>query len=483
VLGIDISPKAVSAVVVEQRLKRRSLTACCSIPHGGGETVAQALREAVLAVGGADLPCVSGLSARDLSFHLLDMPFTNLAKIRQVIAFELEPRLLSPLDEAHFDLCLTRRQTAQSTVLVAAIQRALLDHFLARFADHHPDLITVDLRNHALANQLLQCPTGQQTFAILDCEDGVVSLCHQGAVVLHRHLPHQGALLARSSSDQELEARLSALLRGVMITLHAFGVEQGIELSLSRLLLTGLGPDPVPTRVLDRLGDQLPYPLLTLDLTSELGLACRFINGDWQPQAMNMALALALRGGRDKGGFNFLSGPYQPRRRGLPYAREIRHGLSWAAVLLALLATQQGLEYRQLSRQFEALDQQTRAIFHRVFPAAQLKVDPLMQMRAAIKAGQEVKSGGGGEISRLTVLALLHDLSTRTSATWKVQLVGLVIDADTIQIKGLTDSFNTVDALKQELAVSPNVKEVTISSATLDRQNSVAFELRMRKAW
>jgi len=83
----------------------------------------------------------------------------------------------------------------------------------------------------------------------------------------------------------------------------------------------------------------------------------------------------------------------------------------------------------------------------------------------------------------LTVLSLLHDLSTRTSATWKVQLVGLVVDADTIQIKGLTDSFNTVDALKQELAVSPNVKEVTISSATLDRQNSVAFELRMRKAW
>lgn len=484
ILGIDIAPLAVNVVVVAQRLNRRWIEAFCSVPHCGGESLAAALKEAVATVGGDELPCISALSARDLSFYSLVIPFRNLTKIRQVIAFELEPRLLTPLEELQFDLCIARQEATASTVLVAAVTRPRLEQFLARFFDNHLDLTTVEVRNHALASQLLLCPGGQETMALLDLEDGVLSLCYQGSVVLHRHLRQGVAGAVGLLPEQALAARGQALVNGVLTTIHAYGVENGLDFSPARVVLTGVGQGEEAS-VVGWLSAQFSCEVVVLDLAAELGIKIRSSTshegqGSWQSQAMNTALALALRGG-GKNGLTFLRGAYQRTRAGLPYAKEIGKGLLWSGLIVSLVVLQQGLEYRQLSRQYQVLDGQARAIFKRVLPTAQLRVDPLLQLRATMKAEQQAK-GTGIEVSGLTILDLLQEISARTSATWKVQVVGLVVDADTIQIKGLTDSFNTVDALKQELVGSLKVKEVTISSATLDRQNSVAFELRMRKA-
>jgi type II secretory pathway component PulL len=470
----------VNVVVVGQSLNRRWLEACHSVPHAGGETIATAIQQAVVAVGGMHLPCISAVAARDISFHSLLMPFTSVAKIRRVIAYELEPRLLSPLEEVQFDLCAARSHGDQTTVMVAVVWRRILDQFLAGFRAHHLDLVAVDVRNHALATQLLTRRAGQETLLLLDLDDGVLTLCHQGAVVLHRPLRQGGQGTEEApGSDKTAVARQQHLLTAVMTTLHAYGVDHGLDLAPTRVVLTGEGMND--QALADLFAAGLKSEVVALDLAAELGIACSLdMNGQWLPQAMGTALALALRGSRANIGFNFLTGDYQPVRGGLPYAREMRKAVLWSTLLLALLALDQGLEYQALSQRYHDLDQQTRQIFQRVFPAAQLKVDPLLQMRAMMKAEQKAQ-GADAQVSGLTILDLLQEISARTSMAWKVQVVSLLVDADTIQIKGITDNFNTVDALKQELAASPKVKEVTISSATLDRQNSVAFELRMRK--
>lgn len=480
-LAIDISPSAVNVVVVGQRLNRRWLEACHSLPHGGGESLSEALREAVTAVAGNQLPCVSAVAAREISFHTLLMPFKSLAKIRQVIAFELEPRLLTPLEEVQFDLCLAGREGDHSQVMVAAVMRQGLDRFLAPFHSHHLDLIAVDCRNHALASQLLAKGHSHETLLLLDLDDGVCTLCHQGVVAMHRPLRQGGQGTGETpASVAAVTARHQYLLRAVVTTLHAYGADHGLDLAPSRVVLTGQEmEDPA---LQEMVAAQFGCEVVALDLARELAIACRpEMRGEWQPRLMNTALALALRGSRSGTGFNFLQGEYQPAKTGLPYAREIRKGVLWSTLILGLLALDQGLEYRSLTQRYHDLDQQTRRIFQQVFPSAQLKVDPLLQMRAMMKAEQKAK-GAGVEVSQLTILDLLQEISARTSMAWKVQVVGLVVDADTVQIKGITDNFNTVDALKQELAASTMVKDVTISSATLDRQNSVAFELRMRKA-
>lgn len=477
ILGIDISPLAVNVVVVGQRLNRRWIEACRSVPHSGGETIAVALAEAVLAVDGFDLPCVSGLSAREISFHSLSMPFGSITKIRQVIAYELEPRLLTPLEEIQFDLCCVRRDSDQSIILAAVASRSMMDQFLGMLHDNRLDPLALDVRNHALATQVIPCCPKNETVLLLDLEDGVLTVYYQGAVLLHRPLPQAGQAASQSKTVGVFS---QSLLGGIATTLHAYGAEHGIDLLPTRVILTGAGS--ADSQLVDLMVAQLSIDVVVLDLAAELRIACRpEAESYWRPQSMNTALALALRGAKVKNGFNFLSGDYLPSRSKLPYAKELRKGILWSIVIIVLLVLQQGVAYRDLSRRYHDLDQQTQQIFHRVFPSSKLRVDPLLQMQGKIKEVQQSKVSGI-DVSGRTVLDLLTDISARTSPSWNVQFDTLIIDAETIQIKGVTDNFNTVDAFKQELASSSNFKDVTITSATLDRPNSVTFELRMRKA-
>ena len=57
----------------------------------------------------------------------------------------------------------------------------------------------------------------------------------------------------------------------------------------------------------------------------------------------------------------------------------------------------------------------------------------------------------------------------------------MVIDPDGVQITGNTDTFNTVDHIKNALEGSPLFGSVTIASANLDRTGKkVRFEMKLQ---
>ena len=59
----------------------------------------------------------------------------------------------------------------------------------------------------------------------------------------------------------------------------------------------------------------------------------------------------------------------------------------------------------------------------------------------------------------------------------------MLIDKDTFQIKGETDTFNTVDIIKKGMEKSEYFNSVTINSANLDRSGKrVTFELKLNIA-
>ncbi|HIJ21234.1 MAG TPA: hypothetical protein HPP58_09325, partial [Deltaproteobacteria bacterium] len=56
----------------------------------------------------------------------------------------------------------------------------------------------------------------------------------------------------------------------------------------------------------------------------------------------------------------------------------------------------------------------------------------------------------------------------------------MVIDPDTVSIKGQTDTFNSVDMIKNGLSSSSKFGSVNISSANLDRTGKmVKFEMKL----
>jgi general secretion pathway protein L len=56
----------------------------------------------------------------------------------------------------------------------------------------------------------------------------------------------------------------------------------------------------------------------------------------------------------------------------------------------------------------------------------------------------------------------------------------MVVDQEGIQIRGTTDTFNTVDSIKKGLESSQIYRDVVIASANLDKSGKgVRFEIKM----
>ncbi|MBW1858367.1 MAG: PilN domain-containing protein [Deltaproteobacteria bacterium] len=129
------------------------------------------------------------------------------------------------------------------------------------------------------------------------------------------------------------------------------------------------------------------------------------------------------------------------------------------------------------------LDKQITEIFRQTLPGATRIVDPVQQMR--IKINQNKKSafflpGIGGDHK---VVDLLRDISLKVPESLDVRVMRMVVDPETVNIKGETDTFNTVDIIKKGLEPSEYFSAVTISSANLDRSRKrVQFEIKLKRS-
>lgn len=79
------------------------------------------------------------------------------------------------------------------------------------------------------------------------------------------------------------------------------------------------------------------------------------------------------------------------------------------------------------------------------------------------------------------MLEILADISGRIPKDLSLHVSRLVIDQESVQIKGTTDAYNNVDVIKNKLAASTRYVEVKIVSATADKKKgSIRFEIRLQ---
>ena len=87
--------------------------------------------------------------------------------------------------------------------------------------------------------------------------------------------------------------------------------------------------------------------------------------------------------------------------------------------------------------------------------------------------------GIGGDYK---IVDMLRDISLKVPESLDVKVMSMVIDPEAINIKGETDTFNTVDIIKKGLEPSEYFSAVTISSANLDRSRKrVQFEIKLKR--
>ncbi|MBW1912772.1 MAG: PilN domain-containing protein [Deltaproteobacteria bacterium] len=104
-------------------------------------------------------------------------------------------------------------------------------------------------------------------------------------------------------------------------------------------------------------------------------------------------------------------------------------------------------------------------------------------MKSKIKASEQSAILLPGIKSEQSVLDLLKDISQRVPKSLDVLITSMVVDRESVRISGKTDTFNTVDSLKNGLKPSEYFSTVTISSANLDRTGKqVQFEMKLQRA-
>ena len=101
-------------------------------------------------------------------------------------------------------------------------------------------------------------------------------------------------------------------------------------------------------------------------------------------------------------------------------------------------------------------------------------------MKTEINALKNASGVAPGINMGSTSLEILNDISSRIPGDLNIQVDRMVVDQEGVQIRGTTDTFNTVDSIKKGLESSEMYHDVIIASANLDQSGKgVRFEIKM----
>ena len=492
-IGVDINDDLLSAVVVAGRGRDGKVVACASVALEEYDDIPEklpALLEQLQWRGGR---CVSGLPLSYLSLRNLVLPFKNEKKIQQILPFELEEHLLVPVSEQIFATTITGSGVGGTHLMVAAIEKSTLSQHLDTFRtrDLDPDIVCPSC--FFLANRLRRTGSDGQNFLFLYGDLGSMTMvvCHQGMLVFMRRLSYPEQVFTdaifsfdgnsiRVADRDAADEAVSGLCRAVQRSIDYFRFTDRMEINPDHVVLAG--PMQLAEGFRERVEHELGLRSTICNLVQSDRVAlAKSVALSWQPAIYDRPLALALQGVSKDISFNFRKNEFVARRHLLSSRRQAM-GLALAAgFLLAAVFGYLFMDYRSLKKKHDSLAGTIEQVFKKSFPEVTRIVDPLVQMRAKLREVQTPTVSMPLFTQEKRVLAILADISARVPDTISMHVSRLVIDQDSVKIKGTTDAFNNVNTIKKLLAESERFSEVNIVSATKAKNKDVIrFEIRLQ---
>lgn len=494
ILGLDITNHSITAVQVKSEFKGYQITACARVmidQNGGLDHALQGLLDQT------DLKSdtfIASIPGEHVSYRNLQMPFKEPKKIRQTLPFEIETLVPFPIENLVVDFAIID-QSDQSEILAVSVKKDYISGYLEQMLNHGIDPEVLDIQSVAIVSWLLNqkgTPDAGLLFEINGKRNTMI-LYLKRRIALIRTFDLDGDPVAPSVSGstgddvsapavEQIETYLKSFCTKVQHTLHSFGWKSNGVINPEKIYYTGTGalyPDTgeILTRFLD-------IPTEQVNLTEDKRI---FMDGEvariWNPALMDSALALAIREDHRKGqGFNFRKDEFEVKKHYLGFKKEIRKVAIFLLLIFVFLAVDLGVDYYLMKKRYQILNERITEVFRQTFPDVKKVVDPVQQMRIHI---DEVKRSAGllpGIKPNQRVLDLLRDTSRSISKSIDVRVTHLVIDPKTVRIRGETDSFNTVDNIKNSLESSDYFSVVTITSANLNRTGKrVQFEIKLQR--
>lgn len=142
------------------------------------------------------------------TFKELQLPFSDHNKIAMVLPFEVEQLLPFPVAQAALDFIITKKnsETGGADVLVAAVQKNIVEQYLHYFTAIGIDPEKIVLDSFALYNLCEQIPTyknmpGAVGLVDIGLSSSRISFINDGQLKLIRTIPHALSQVARAVSE------------------------------------------------------------------------------------------------------------------------------------------------------------------------------------------------------------------------------------------------------------------------------------------
>jgi type II secretion system protein L len=481
--------------------------------------------------------CHIAFAAESFFYRNLVLPFTDTKTINKILPFELEENTPVKIDRLLIDAMIAREGKQKSQVIAAMIDRDLLATRLAALQALGIDPETVTISGTPTALLLTHTPDlpADSLLLTLDLQRATLILVHSGHIRVIRPLVFDPGLQAGFHVDQDsqeikafrpenIDHTFQSLCIAIQQTLQSVFHVRGLAVYLSgpvgalpgtvERMQTGLGgicqsctlvsdvataknslvfrvprvqekdsppvsraPEISPAE--ERLAQERP----TAKEGPALPLMPPFMptqDEKWLPGIMEDSVNLGWQVTKNWKGFNFRKEAFATRKS-FTDSRTLALAIVLPLISVVLLSILYlWIDYTKLLKKQNELNAQIRTVFMETLPEITRIVDPLQQLQVKIRETRQTTMNKDGTLPTMTIIDILAEISANIPESLDVRLARFVVDDTGVRLKGTTDTFNTVDAIKKGLEQSPAFSNVEISAANLDAKSSkIRFELKL----
>ena len=478
ILGLDIRPDAVSAVLIDSSIKGTVIEAHGYVPLSGRKEDRNGLSASIETIEQkmdiSDAICVVSFPADEISFRNIQVPFKGPKKIKKILPYELEPTLLFPVEDLIIDFIHIEIPDLTNTnnLITAAVEKSKLQSFLDTLATFNIEPVIVTVGGYPTAFSLANFLDSHKNWFFVDIDNhkSTIFIILSGRVCLIRSFPiHSAARLYK----------IKSLCGNIRRTIYALEKILGLDFEPNGGFITGCGIDDLG---FDKDMEQaLGIPIERVDMLRFADiLKPQSPPPSWNPSLMDNALSLALMEIEGAKGFNFRKGPFALKK----FWEENKKNLIQTGVFFVLVLSlgwfNVFLDSYFMEKRLARLNHQITGIFTSTFPEIKNIVDPVQQMKINIQqAGNNALLPGETE-KQIRAIDILNTISKVIPKDMDVILTRFVMGSESVSISGDTDSFNSVDNIKSKLEQADIFKKIIISAANIDKfDKRVHFKLKV----
>ena len=516
IVGLDIGSHSIKAVLARERLGRVDLLQFYERPVTE-DGIQELIRAIFLEKGMHPDIVVSSVPGNTVSVHYLQIPFSDEAKISQVIPYEVESMVPFPLEEMVIDQFILSRGNGaapsnSSSVCVALIRKSILQNHIETLKGAYIEPRIIELESLALYHTFMQWYRTEDTVALLDIGASRTNLClvSKGRPKCVRTFNRGGnditsaiqkslgisfdeaeekkmstgiiyveeAGEGKSETDEissAIERGLAPLLIELQQSLHSYEIQQN-DL-ITRMYIAGGS-----ARILNierflnnELGIEVEHLSVPKDILQKLpnGEDVRFII----PTGMGLALRGILK--KQTLGLNFRKGEYFHKKEAKENIGIFIYLIIAVISVILLGSVDFYFRYHYIEAKYKTMKEEIRKVYMETFPDAKTVVDETQQFKSAVEElRKKVASLGGGKNRGITTLDLLNTITEKIPKDINVNIDDLLIDKTKIKVQGDTDSFENVEKIKKEFETIPLFKKADVGDAKLSAdQKRVKFRI------